>query len=701
MRNKLFGIITLVAIIGFSFGACKDGSDPVSGNPNGGPDDGNQGTAPVISTATLPGGTVGTAYNKTLTATGDTPITWSRESGALPAGLNLANNGTISGTPTTEGTYPFTVKATNAAGNGTRQLTIIIDPAGGGETFIEMVPIPGGTFTMGSPANEVNHYADETQHSVTLTGFKMGKFPVTQAQYQEIMGTNPSRFTTSVGSETSTAQHPVERVGWYEAIVFCNKLSVNDGLTPAYRINGKTDPAEWGGVPTSNNTTWNAVEMVTGSTGYRLPTEAQWEYACRAGTQTPFNTGDNITTAQANYNGNYPYNGNPAGINRERTSEVGSFAPNAFGLYDMHGNVSEWCWDWFGTYETGAQTDPKGAVSGDSRVRRGGSWFEYGRYLRSAYRDIRAPYNKSDEIGLRLVLPVISDGPEPEINGMVWIQGGTFTMGSPPGETDRATNETQHKVTLTGFRMGKFPVTQGQYQAVMGSNPSAHRVGGSRASFLGGITDTANFPVEMVSWFDAIVFCNKLSIGEGLEPAYSINGSINPAAWGTVPEMTDYGSPKIDAWNAVEVVAGSNGYRLPTEAQWEYACRAGTQTPFNTGNNITTAQANYDGNYPYNGNPAGTYLRRTSEVGSFAPNTYGLYDMHGNVWEFCWDWYGDYEREAQTDPTGSLSGYGWDRVHRGGSWDSYCRASRSAFRGYNYPFGRSDDHGIRLVLPNE
>jgi formylglycine-generating enzyme required for sulfatase activity len=146
--------------------------------------------------------------------------------------------------------------------------------------------------------------------------------------------------------------------------------------------------------------------MVAGSNGYRLPTEAQWEYACRAGTGTPFSTGNNITTSQANYDGRGPYNNNAKGENRGKTTPVGrSFAPNAWGLYDMHGNVWEWCWDWYGSYSSGAQTDPGGAVSGYSRVIRGGSWDNYGQYLRSAYRNFDYPYGRSYVIGFRLVCP--------------------------------------------------------------------------------------------------------------------------------------------------------------------------------------------------------------------------------------------------------------------------------------------------------
>jgi formylglycine-generating enzyme required for sulfatase activity len=355
-------------------------------------------TAPKITTAVLPGGTVGTAYSQTLAATGDTPVTWTIDSGSLPAGLSLAGiTGVISGTPTAAGKSTFTVKATNAAGNGKKQLSITIATADGNqEPEIEgMVWIQGGTFTMGSPTNESYHDPDETQHQVMLTGFYMGKYPVTQAQYQAVMGTNPSGFTVPFFPETSTANQPVENVSWYDAIVFCNKLSISEDLTPAYRISESTDPENWGTVPTSSNATWNAVEVVTGSAGYRLPTEAQWEYACRAGTTTAYNTGDTISDNTGWYSTNSGY----------RTHTVGEKPANAWGLYDMHGNVWEWCWDWYGTYAIGAQTDPTGPASGRSRVQRGGSWGSIGQYLRSAFRSSYDTSDRQDYFGFRIVRP--------------------------------------------------------------------------------------------------------------------------------------------------------------------------------------------------------------------------------------------------------------------------------------------------------
>jgi len=242
-----------------------------------------------------------------------------------------------------------------------------------------MVLIKGGTFTMGSPANEPERGNDETQHQVTVSSFYMGKYEVTQKEYMEIMGTNPSNFKGD--------NLPVEKVSWYDAVEYCNKRSQKEGLTPAYTKNG-------------DNVTWNR-----NANGYRLPTEAEWEYACRVGTTTPFITGNNITTKQANYDGTEPYNNNAMGEDREKTTPVGSFAPNAWGLYDMHGNVWEWCWDWYGDYPTGTQTDPVRAVSGAKRVARGGSWSHSAADVRSAIRGDITPSFRGSAVGFRLVRP--------------------------------------------------------------------------------------------------------------------------------------------------------------------------------------------------------------------------------------------------------------------------------------------------------
>ena len=234
---------------------------------------------------------------------------------------------------------------------------------------LEMVKITAGTFMMGSPSSESGRYNDEKQHPVTLTkDYWLGKYEVTQAQWRAVMGNNPSYFKGD--------NRPVAQIFWNEAKRFCDKLNE--------RYAGKLPR------------------------GYKfdLPTEAQWEYACRAGTTTAYSYGDSSDTDKMNYNGNYPCGpGAPKGEYRQETVDVGSLGyKNAWGLYDMHGNVYEWCRDWYGGYSDGAVTDPVGPGTGEARVFRGGSWGDYAKLCRSALRNYNSRGDRDSYLGFRLAL---------------------------------------------------------------------------------------------------------------------------------------------------------------------------------------------------------------------------------------------------------------------------------------------------------
>jgi len=534
-----------------------------------------------------------------------------------------------------------------------KEKTLTLDLGGG--VRMELVLIPAGEFMIGSRDSfaEVKRkangksdwymkdwYKDEhLRHRVRITrAFYIGKYEVTQSQYERVMGKNPSYFK---GGDL-----PVEQVTWNDATEFCRKLSQRTGKT------------------------------------VRLSTEAEWEYACRAGTTAPFHFGETISTNQVNYNGNYPYAGGAKGTHRGKTTSVGSFPANAWGLHDMHGNVCEWCSDWYdkGYYGKSPGQDPKGPTSGSDRVLRGGDWYHRGGICRSANRSHGDPSGRDPGHGFRVVV-VAAPGSQAtrmlaetkkrlgpaktmtlDLGGgvrmeLVLIPAGEFMMGSSDCAAEVARKSRyrgakaewftrehpRHRVRITQpFYMGKYEVTQAQYERIMGKNPSK--------------SEGSDLPVEQVSWNDATEFCRKLSQRTGKK------------------------------------------MRLPTEAEWEYACRAGSTRAFHFGGSLSSRQANFDGAHPYGTAAKGVYRKKTTSVASFPANAWGLHDMHGNLWEWCSDWYdkGYYAKSPGQDPSGPTSGS--SRVARGGSWHNNGWLCRSAFRAWNVPSHRDRSCGFRVAV---
>jgi formylglycine-generating enzyme required for sulfatase activity len=536
---------------------------------------------------------------------------------------------------------------------------------------MKLVLIPPGEFMMGSP--ESRGSPDERpQHRVRITKpFYLGVYEVTQEEYERVMGTNPSYFSRGGDgndrvSGQDTSRFPVESVSWDDAVEFCRKLSA----LPAERSAGRE---------------------------YRLPTEAEWEYACRAGTTTRYHFGNDLSSDQARFRQSWSSN---------RPVPVSSYSANGFGLFDMHGNVREWCADWFDAkyYANSPVDDPRGPASGSHRVYRGGGWLNYAWDCRSANRYLLSPDIRPLILGFRLALvpmdakathapdldpdepmgpiepvdpsrPALATAPfsaqqarahqeawaehlgQPrEITNsigmkLVLIPPGEFMMGSPESEEGRLDWEgPQHRVRITKpFYFGVYQVTQEEYERVMGTNPSAFSRGGHNSDRVSGL-DTSRFPVEWLSWDDAVEFCRKLS--------------ALPA----------------------ERSAGRE-YRLPTEAEWEYACRAGTTTGYHFGNDLSSDQAKFDQ----------SLAGRPVPVGSYSANGFGLYDMHGNVWECCVDWFDAkyYANSPVDDPQGPASGS--RRVLRGGGWGSYPRDCRSAYRNGRRPDSGNDNCGFRLA----
>ncbi len=557
--------------------------------------------------------------------------------------------------------------------------------------------IESGTFAMGSPDSEEGRYDDEgPQHEVKLSGYWMAETPVTQALYETVTGENPSKFVSN--------DRPVEQVSWDQCTKFCTQLNA---LIPGLNL--------------------------------RLPTEAQWEYAGRAGTKTSTYAGQLELLGANNapllddvawYGGNSgvgfdldngtdnsdwddkQYEEGPAG-----THPVKGKAPNPWGLYDTLGNVWEWCSDYWGKYSESPSANPLGPTKGAYRVVRGGSGRDHAQYVRAAYRSGSHPSSAHSHLGFRVSrgqarpeaspnsgaeraarrasesgITLITDRAKARIEvcakpdwasaigrdryglwtavdvapkvqmRLRWIPPGRFTMGSPKTEAGHLSWEVQHEVTLTqGYWLGETPVTQAVWQAVMGTNPS---------EFV-----SEQRPVESVSWEGCVAM--------------------------------------LEQWNGQQ--PGLN-LGLPTEAQWEYACRAGTTTSTYAGDLEILGERNppvLDGIAWYGGNswvgfdlddgrdnsdwdekqyedgPAGTH-----PVKGKAANPWGLYDTLGNVYEWCSDWHNDYSKLPSTNPLGPS--VGTDRVVRGGSWDDHAQDVRAARRGGFRPSDADSDLGFRV-----
>ncbi|WP_417385404.1 SUMF1/EgtB/PvdO family nonheme iron enzyme [Gimesia sp.] len=572
--------------------------------------------------------------------------------------------------------------------------------------------LPPGEFLMGSTADEIkamekwvsgNQELEEKlssevpQHKVILTNpIYASETEVTQAQYEQVMGTNPSHFSaTGKGKDAvaglDTSNYPVDAVSWRDAADFCTKLSQQEKLKPFYFRSGAT---------------FTPLDGI----GYRLPTEAEWEYACRGGTTTRFWSGDKdedlITAGWFSSNSN------------DHTHAVGKLKANPFGLYDVHGNVREWVQD---SWEPSFYEKDEVAVNPSNpftqkkdQVFRGGNWEVSWFGCRAAGRYSAHPA-ASSKFGFRVVLPVEAvkeslqqknvsstgkvtkgrsddapsaaiapfDSSQAKAHQQAWakylgvpveqevelpggekisfmlIPPGEFMMGSGKQEKDEylaeaeAAKDTwsiksiqtefpqQHIKITKPFYLGKFEVTQAQWKSVMGSNPSK-------------FNKNLQNPVDTVSWDDIDQFLVKSN---------------------TVTASQSF------------------SFTLPTQAQWEFACRAGGTTAWHdTESEADLAQVAWH---------KGNALGQTHPVGQLHPNAFGLYDMHGNVLEWCSDFH--LLEVAQTavklDPVGPTTGK--QRIRRGGHIFAEPRHCRAAYKAWFTPDGRQDFGGFRLAMTIE
>jgi sulfatase modifying factor 1 len=515
--------------------------------------------------------------------------------------------------------------------------TSITDPV----TGMELLFVKGGCFPMGN-AFTVGGPEEKPVHEVCVDDLYVGKFEVTQREWKKVMGNNPSS-NAKCGDLC-----PVDGVSWKDAQEFLAKLNAASGVGPL---------------------------------AYRLPTEAEWEYAARSGGKA-----EKYPGAKDDDVGNFAW----YLYDTEAIQPVGTKLPNGLGLHDMAGNVWEWTGDWFGEsfYGTSPKENPTGPEAGTGRVLRGGSFSDETADQRTTFRNYLAPDYRGVGKGLRIVKPTraappaatvatsvaapgatpaaAAPAPAPEApkvhkdpaTGMelVFVKGGCFQMGNTfsdgkgsyqQTDEDAQGEEPVHEVCVGDYYIGKFEVTQGQWKAIMGNTPTAksHCDGKN-------LCRAPNCPMGNVSWADVQAFISKLNAR-----------------------------------------AGGKKFRLPTEAEWEYAARSGGKNQKYAGGNDVDAVAWYDANSGARVDPHGQILH---PVGQKAPNGLGLYDMSGNMWEMTGDWYSAdyYSKSPRDNPKGPATGT--EHTKRGGCATGPSTNMRTARRS-QFDGVPCDSEGFRMV----
>jgi len=547
----------------------------------------------------------------------------------------------------------------------------------------ELVYVEGGSFVMGDTWGD-GADVEKPAHRVNLTyDLYVGKYPVTFEEYD--------RFCMETGATEpedeglGRGRRPVINVSWFQATWYCNWLSEKENLPPAYYQDGS--------LLDENGKKTNDIARVS---GYRLLSEAEWEYAARGGKKSQdyeysgSDDPDRVAWFDEN-SSDAPTDLSEATRSKEQKKtfeekklaphEVGMKMPNELGLYDMSGNVWEWCSDRFDDYAGSEQTNPY-AISEGGRVIRGGCWFKSANLARIAHREGLSPIEIYNGVGFRICRaadrktkadssserherqadesPYV---PTEEVPDVVLVEGGSFKMGDTWGD-GLIDERPVHEVTIThDFYIGKYEVRFSEFDVFC---EATGRIPPSDEGWGRG-----DLPVMNITWWDAVEFCNWLSEREGLPQAYDDDGRLLDATG----KVTD----------KVERVPG---FRLPTEAEWEYAARGGNKSEGHkyAGSDDVDEVAWYCENSGI----------KTHEVGKKAPNELGIHDMSGNIWEWCSDWYEEdyYRYSPNVNPYNAEGDY--ERVMRGGSVGLNETFARVSHRDCLEPSSAGNAVGFRI-----